>query len=167
MESPTNADDTDSGIAVVIEERPHEGVADQLLQTPKPQCGEEALRRWMEVELAGPLRFNVTLARELREAQRSTEFLLAENNLLRKRQMERQQLMTELHAQHNTAMQSAMDILAMQQQHILRQQNELLRALKVFTISFQVGGALPPPRPPTTSFFPPPGYETTNLGNHI
>jgi hypothetical protein len=101
---------------------------------------DSALGRWMETELGGPLRYNVVLSREIRDAQRHSDYLISENTLLRRRQQERQQLLMELNHQQDAALSAALDTIALQQRQLLEQQSAILRALKVFTVAFEVGG---------------------------
>ena len=101
---------------------------------------DESLRRWLEVEVAGPLRFNVSLTRELIETQRRADYLLAENSLLRRRQEERQQLHRELTQCQQRAQNATLDTVVLQQHQLLEQQQQLLRSLKTFAVAFQLGG---------------------------
>ena len=89
--------------------------------------------RSMRVQLQHLLRCN-------EQERRSHQFLLAENNQLRRRQLERKQLADEIAAQQQSVLHREMETVRQQQQHLLAQQNSLLMALRVFTTSFQLGG---------------------------
>jgi hypothetical protein len=73
------------------------------------------LRRWLENEIAGPLRFSVNMTRELAESQRRSDYLLTENNILRRHQLEQ--------AQHRT-------FTLQHQQRLIDQQRQLLHTLQ-------------------------------------
>ena len=89
--------------------------------------------RGMRVQLQHLLRCN-------EQERRSHQFLLAENNLLRRRQLERKELSDEIAAQQQSVLHREMETVRQQQQHLLAQQNSLLMALRVFAASFQLGG---------------------------
>ena len=114
------------------------------------------LARWMETEIAAPLRFNANLTREmhayvmhtLAESQRRTEFLIAENNLLRSRQEERQRLAAEFAHQQQQMGAQGIETVITQQQQLLMQQHAILRSLKAFAVSFEIGGGQRRHQPP-------------------
>jgi hypothetical protein len=100
----------------------------ETLQPPYEVDGP--LRAWLENELAGPLRFNVSLTRELVEAQRRSDYLLSENNLLRRRAEERVQVHQELAQCQQRAVVASLSAVIQQQQLLLEQQQQLMGALK-------------------------------------
>jgi hypothetical protein len=101
----------------------------ETLQPPSYEL-DGPLRAWLENELAGPLRFNVSLTRELVEAQRRSDYLLSENNLLRRRAEERVQVHQELAQCQQRAVVASLSAVIQQQQLLLEQQQQLMGALK-------------------------------------
>ena len=109
--------------------------------------------RWIDHEIVNPLR---QLLHDTRDAQRRTEFLFTENNLLRRRHAERQQLLAEITGQQHAAWSGTLDVIVRQQRQLLEQQHALLRALKAFALSSDAAApraAQQPPRPPAPYFF--------------
>ena len=152
---------------VVVDEAPADPKPRRAAIVPPSEEEEEedseltSLARWMELEIAGPVRFNANLARELHaqlravlDGQRRTEFLTVENNLLRTRQQERQSLLAEITEQQHVAWGRSIETVLAQQHQIVAQQHALLRALKVFTVAFEVGAKKRPYAPPE-AFAPP------------
>ena len=117
----------------------------QRRERPPPVYSEQAndpsLRAWLENELAGPLRYNVSLTRELVETQRRADFLLTENNVLRRRAEERAQVQQELGQCQQRATVASLSAIIQQQQLLLEQQQHLMGALKALA-----AGGDPPPR---------------------
>ena len=151
---------------VVVDEAPADPKPRRAAIVPPSEEEEEdseltSLARWMELEIAGPVRFNANLARELHaqlravlDGQRRTEFLTVENNLLRTRQQERQSLLAEITEQQHVAWGRSIETVLAQQHQIVAQQHALLRALKVYTVAFEVGAKKRPYAPPE-AFAPP------------
>ena len=117
--------------------------------------GSSSSERWIEHEIINPLR---QLLHDTRDAQRRTEFLFTENNLLRRRHAERQQLIAEVTGQQHAAWSGALELIARQQRQLLEQQHSLLRALKAFAVSSDAPAAPSaapaaerPPAPPFLS----------------
>ena len=125
-------------------------------QEEEEESETTTLARWMETEIAAPLRFNANLTREmheyvmhtLAESQRRTEFLIAENNLLRSRQEDRQRLATEFAHQQQQMGARGIETVITQQQQLLMQQHAILRSLKAFAVSFEIGGGQRRHQPP-------------------
>ena len=148
-ETPPRADDDDDGplrlfrtlmgASRPIKERPP---ATHFFMAPPPlgRCASssvyadpvdhDGLRAWLENELAGPLRFNVSLTRELVETQRRSDYLLTENNVLRRRAEERAQVQQELGHCQQRALVASLSSVMQQQQLLLEQQQQLMGALR-------------------------------------
>jgi hypothetical protein len=102
---------------------------------PEEDRGEEL--KMLVLELQSRMQYNFEwMARQIQEVSRSNQYLVSENNLLRTRQEERQRLMHELQQQHRLAMASRTAAIESLLQTLLMQQQDVLKALSQFAISF-------------------------------
>ena len=106
----------------------------------KQQYDDELLKGIMAVQTQTGRSVDC-IADRMWETQRTTQFLLSENALLRSRQAERQQLAREMHAQREFGLAKGVDALSMQVGHVVRQQAAVIAALGAFSVSFDQ----PPP----------------------
>ena len=82
------------------------------------------------------------LEMHMRDVVRTNQYLIAENTQLRRRQAERQAFASDiasLAADHQTQM---LDAVLVQQHQLGRLQGDILRALRAFGLSFEIGGAI-------------------------
>ena len=82
------------------------------------------------------------LEMHMRDVVRTNQYLIAENTQLRRRQAERQAFASDiasLGADHQTQM---LDAVLVQQHQLGRLQGDILRALRAFGLSFEIGGAI-------------------------
>lgn len=79
------------------------------------------------------------LQRMLRDSDHTRNYMVAENNMLRRRQEERQALMAQIKQEQDAHVGHALQVLALQQQQLMDQQRALLSALKVFSVAFEIG----------------------------
>ena len=84
------------------------------------------------------------LEHRIDEMHRAHQYLYTENSVLRARQDERQQLLNEITLQQRDALGARLDVIDAQQRQLLQQQDALLRALKLFSVSFEIAGARAP-----------------------
>jgi hypothetical protein len=83
----------------------------------------------------------VHITHQIRDTQRTTQFLVSENSLLRTRQSERQRLALDLYVQHQLGQAASIRAMSAQIDGVLKQQAALIDAMRVFSVSFDLPAA--------------------------